>query len=200
MRTLVFALAVPLALAQPARAPHVHAMPHSSCQGEPDHVYGKQAGVYFACVKGAEVCSQERVKIPAALITDFERNAGEHASRTKAYRERLVREGRIVERDSAPYATVIPADSQARVEVVRAGAVTNVVAAANTAPPPAPVAESLVRGIAAGTDREDVTRKLGEPYMRISGVVESLTYRLTPSGSARLEFTGGKLVRTQFVP
>jgi hypothetical protein len=200
MKLLICAMvAIAAARAQTPRAPHVHAMPHGSCQGEPDHVYGKQNGVYYACVKGKEMCSRERAKIPAPLIAEFDKNALEHEARTQAYREKLVREGRIVERDPAAFAPVVPPEAQARVEVVRAGAVTNVVAAANAAPPPPPVAESRVREIALGTDREDVTAKLGEPYMRISGVVEVLTYRLSPAGSARLEFSAGKLSRTQIV-
>jgi hypothetical protein len=71
---------------------------------------------------------------------------------------------------------------------------------ASLLPPPAPpVAEEQVKDIALGTSLDEVVRKLGEPYMRVTGDYERLTYRIAAGNAAKLEFEAGKLTRLEIV-
>src|SRR5213593_3145522 len=80
------------------KAPHIHTMPHS-CTNEPDRVYGRLNGVYYACIKGKEVCSDEKGAIPGNLIANFDAAMREHNAKMKEYRGELVRQGRAVSED-----------------------------------------------------------------------------------------------------
>ena len=62
-------------------------------------------------------------------------------------------------------------------------------------PSSAVVTEAQVNSIALGSARTDVVQQLGEPYMKISGDTERLTYRLTSGNIARLDFDNGKLTQ-----
>ena len=50
---------------------HIHTA-RSNCTGAPEAIFGKVKGIYYACVKGQEVCSHDIGAISAALIADFE--------------------------------------------------------------------------------------------------------------------------------
>jgi len=58
---------------------------------------------------------------------------------------------------------------------------------------PVPLADEKLEGIAVGASLKNVLEKLGNPYSRIAGQSESLTYRLVSGGIARLFFDGGVL-------
>ena len=64
----------------------------------------------------------------------------------------------------------------------------------------APLADEKLIGIVAGVAVADVLRQLGNPYSRIAGESERLTYRLASGLTARLEFEGGVLARVEVVP
>jgi hypothetical protein len=61
----------------------------------------------------------------------------------------------------------------------------------------APLADEKLEGVAMGAKLTDVIAKLGNPYSRISGSSERLTYHLESGGIARLFFEGGILMRIE---
>lgn len=163
---------------------HTHTMTEN-CKGQPDRVYGKSDGVYYACVKGKAVCSQEKVAIPANLIAAFDTGI-------------VVLEHKTATRPEARLPDVKPAG----MEMLRGTTLSSVeppLIAARIPPRPA-IAEELVRGIPIGTAQDDVIQKLGEPYMKISGSVEYFAYLLTSKNTAKLEFTNGKLTQLRIAP
>ena len=171
-----------------AKTPHVHVIT-GNCKSGADRVYGKADGVYYACVKGKEVCSNEKGAIPAKLISTYDANRAKARTRTAT---------KAAPKQDPPAAATPPA----KVEMARAGVISTVDTLPSAAPakPWNPIAEERVKAIAMGTDRDDVIQKLGEPYMRISGSVERFTYLLTSKNTAQLVFANGKLTQTRFVP
>jgi hypothetical protein len=163
---------------------HIHTIPYS-CKGKPDQVYGRQGTVYYACVNGKDICSEEKnVSIHYKLIEQFEAKMREHDIRIAAGREQLAK----------AFANAKPAPARRTVEVAPA-------TAADLSSPPAPpgIADELVKGIAVGTTRAELIEKFGEPHMKITGDVEYYTYMLASGNSAQLELDGGKLTRVEFV-
>ena len=62
------------------------------------------------------------------------------------------------------------------------------------------LADEKLNGIATGATLSDVLQKLGNPYLRISGSADKLTYRLESGGAAELYFEGGVLARKEILP
>jgi hypothetical protein len=64
---------VNLGLSKPV---HIHYSTRN-CRNEPDKVYSKTNGIYFACVNRQEVCNRSPHSIPKHLIETFEREIRE---------------------------------------------------------------------------------------------------------------------------
>src|SRR5205807_2597532 len=77
---------------------HIHAM-FKNCKGQPDAVYGRADGVYYACMHGKEVCSKESGAIPKPMMTAYDAVMRESEAKQKEYRAKLVREGRALSED-----------------------------------------------------------------------------------------------------
>ena len=60
---------------------------------------------------------------------------------------------------------------------------------------PAPLADAKLEGIEKGAALPDVLARLGNPYLRITGETDNLTYRLESGRTAKLEFTRGALTK-----
>ncbi len=76
----------------PPKVPHIHGM-QLECNGAPDRVYGKSGSVYYACLQGREVCSEEKGKISRSMIEEYE--AGKVAAkRTREQVEAAVERAR----------------------------------------------------------------------------------------------------------
>ncbi len=160
----------------PPKVPHIHGM-LLECKGAPDRVYGKSGRVYYACVQGKEVCSEEKGKISRSMIEEYE--AGKVASNRTREEVKAAIEG-----------------AQTRSSVVT---LDNPNAVSDAAPPP-PVADDRVKELPVGTPRAEVLEMLGEPYLKISGEVEYYTYRLKSGATAELEFSDGKLKKIRTEP
>jgi hypothetical protein len=175
---------------------HIHAMP-LNCKGSPDRVYGKSAGVYYACIKAREVCSLEKGAIPTNLIAAFDAEAGS----VSAARKDSPRKG-AAKKTAARQPAPLPEVKQPGVEMLRGTTVSTVDAPSSQAPAPprTPIAEERVRAIPIGATPDEVMQKLGEPYMKISGSVEYFTYLLTSKNTAKLEFLNGKLTQLRILP
>jgi hypothetical protein len=161
---------------------HFHQVLHN-CKGEPDAVYRKSEKIYYACIKGKDVCSEEPGSIPYYLINNFD--AANNAAR-KSYR--------------GPVATQVPAVKQAQA-VSPWPSPAAVPAPTIPAPaPPARIAEGRLLEVPIGSTRDEVIQKLGNPYMKITGQVESFTYLLTSGSSAKLDLENGKLIQLRVIP
>ncbi len=173
------------------KVPHIHTV-LLECKGAADGIYARQDRVYFACLRGKEVCSEEKGKITKSMIEAWDASraaAKKRGEEVKAAVERALesnrQSGRAETRGSGgARSTVITLDTPA--------------AGSDAAPPP-PVEDERVKELAIGTPRAEVVQKLGEPYLKISGQVEYYSYRLKSGGTAELEFADGKLkkVRTE---
>lgn len=163
------------------QVPHIHIYPRQ-CQSAPDGVYARSSDTYYACVKGKNVCSQEKGTIPRGMIEAYDARISAHNERMRDYRAAVKqRLGRTAPRTIETSALAAPS---------RAG---------NSSARP-PVADEQVSGIATGTPVDEVVALLGAPHSRITGDFERLGYRLASGGSARLEFESGRLTRLQIVP
>jgi hypothetical protein len=67
------------------------------------------------------------------------------------------------------------------------------------AKPAVKVADDLAAGIAVGANRSEVLQKLGEPYSKISGDDERLTYQLQSGGSLRIELEDGRVTKVESI-
>jgi len=167
---------------------HIHTA-FANCKGQPNRVYARQNGVYYACINGKEVCSDEKpMPIPSRLIDQFQAEMEAAKARMAEGREtaRRVREETEAARRAGSAAPGTPS-------------VTVVTTAAPAPDPPAPppVADEFVQGLRPGTPLAAVVEKLGEPHMKISGETPCYTYRLVSGDTAELEFDDGKLQRVR---
>jgi hypothetical protein len=205
------------------KVPHIHTMPRD-CAGQPDAVYGRQDGVYYACKNNKVVCSKEEGAIPRDWVAAYDALRREHDERMKEFRAANVREGRAISEDPWVNHRAAIAEHQARVAEAReghaagrrpnfGGAGANASGAAArpamigaleaVAPPsrlePSTVSEEQLKEIATGMARTEVLRRLGEPYMKITGDVVYYTYQMTSGSVAKLEFENEKLTRLRTV-
>jgi hypothetical protein len=176
----------------PATA-HIH--PLAQCKGSPDGIYMKSGNTYFACIGEKDVCSKEKGKIPAAMITEFDQESAAFQARMAAFKtssasrptpsERLAemraRREAFGGRSANPAATQVPVEAPAAYE--------------DATPPTPKLTSGQVAEIAVGMPEPEVRKRLGEPYSRISGEYPSVTYLLENGGSARIEFEDGKAAR-----
>ena len=135
------------------------------CAGAPDGIFGKNKGIYYGCLQGKEVRSSTTGAMPANWIADYD-------AKIRAFDAQM-----------APYKTKRASRSVTQPTKKSAKRQS------------APLAEELVNSIPLGSTRTDVVGQLGEPYMKISGDTERLTYRLTSGNLARLDFDNGKLAQ-----
>ena len=217
---------------------HIHFLMHGSCKGQPDHVYGKSDGVYYACISEQDVCTVAKahngVGVPKALITQYEQvkilqeAEREEFERKQAERQaELVRQGRSTgdpaldaaqsrHRLEAIANEVKTARAQGRqpnlAQFTKTPGATATPAPAQPSPAPTVLAPAVKRatttllpdekltGIATGATLSDVLQKLGNPYLRISGSTDHLTYRMESGGAAELYFERGVLARMDISP
>jgi hypothetical protein len=184
------------------KPPHIHTVLHN-CKGKPNHVYARQKDVYYACINGKEVCSEEKATpIPSRLIGDYQACRRAQEERME---EGRARSRRVQEEIKAASAKGGQSAAGRREPVAGRGApatasVTVVsTAPAASSPVPPPIADEQVRAIPAGIARAAVVQKLGEPYMKITGETECYTYRLQSGNTAGFEFEAGKLRQLQVV-
>jgi hypothetical protein len=165
---------------------HFHPILLGGCKGKPDHVYGSSGSVYYACISEQDVCTTPNahrgVGVPRALITQYQQVKAMLQAKREAGRARIERAGQ--ERK---------ARSGAAVRSVRGGSAPAVEAATVNRATTVPLADSKLEGIAVGAALSDVIEALGNPYSRITGESERLTYRLESGGVARLVFEGAVL-------
>ncbi|MGH9720766.1 MAG: hypothetical protein ACRD8O_11185 [Bryobacteraceae bacterium] len=199
---------------------HVH-FGGGKCKGQPDRVYAKSFNTYYACIGGADVCSDEKGKIPRPLMEAFDAEMRAFDARMAQFKEEVERNKQARSQDpklqalQARHEALLAEARQARAEGRRPnlhtlGGLASASAAPSGAvpmiestpapPPPSPIADERLKEIAAGTTRDEVVEKLGQPFMKMSGGVEFLTYKLESGKSARLEFENGKLARVQISP
>lgn len=183
------------------KPPHFHFVP-ADCKGKPNRVFARQNGVYYACINGKEVCSEEKpMPIPFGLIDQFK-------AEMEAAKARMAEGREMARRAQEETKAAAASNSRAAEAARRAGSGapgSTSVTVVNTATPapdsaaPAPVADELVRGLTPGTALAAVVEKLGEPFMKISGETPCYTYRLASGDAAELEFEDGKLQRVRVV-
>jgi len=202
---------------------HIH-LASKDCKGQPDDVFSKTNGVYYACLDGKLVCSQEKdVTIPSGLIAEFDATLAEHRARMDAYKQRSVREGRSsgdpeVDRQNSltRHEAVVTEGRKARADGRRPNLVSSRNSSSKVAPSTIPdpyisvaaapeqparkVADELLKDVTIGTGRDDVIRKLGEPYSKITGDFERYTYLLVSGSAAKLDIEGGLVRQVRIVP
>ncbi|HEY1339851.1 MAG TPA: hypothetical protein VGF59_20200, partial [Bryobacteraceae bacterium] len=190
------------------KMPHIHTV-FADCKNAPNHVFSREGDTYYACLNGKEVCSKEKdVVIPSGLISDYQarqkaaeaqlaesRAMGERIR--KDIREAFAKNGMTMPEDRSPanartFRTVARADAR---PASRTGVISRPGAALVPTKTMRPVADELVRDIAVGASQADVQRKLGEPYMKMMGEIESDTWLLVSGNTADCEFAGGKLTQ-----
>ncbi|MBZ5633499.1 MAG: hypothetical protein LAO55_10270 [Acidobacteriia bacterium] len=144
------------------------------CAGAPDGIFGKNKGVYYGCLQGKEVRSDQNSAVPSAWIAEYDVKIREFDEKVRPTRAKPA-EPKQTPSTTAPIPRAAPAV-------------------------PSPViTEEQVNSVPLGSARADVVQTLGEPYMKISGDTERLTYRLTSGYLARLEFENGKLTQRRIV-
>lgn len=184
MKPIVSALSVP----------HFH-LTAGSCKDQPDKIYTKSGNTYYACVGGQHWCSQEKGKITSAMISEYEAHMAEFRAHMDEYKkgapERAARRDRI---QSDMLARRTQRSSSAAALAIEAP-----IEAAPAAAPPAVTAAQLAE-VTVGTSKADVLRILGQPFSKISGEYESLTYLLDNGGSAKFELEGQRVTRVQTNP
>jgi hypothetical protein len=67
------------------KAPHLHWSP-VECKDAPDGVYAKSGRTYYGCMKGKDVCSDEKNVIPRSMIAAFDARMRERDERRNAFR------------------------------------------------------------------------------------------------------------------
>lgn len=178
----------PRAIGKQLQPAHIHPF-GDECKGAANGIYMKSGNTYFACMNGKAVCSDEKGAIPQKYIQDFDRSRAESNARIEEFKGSR----RIAQ--TQPTRTQAPRAARTARSKHSVG-----VEQAPPAPPSEAVEEERVRALAAGATMDEVLAQFGEPYARLSGEYERITYRLTSGGSARLDFEKGKLAKTQFVP
>jgi len=177
--------------------PHFH-LTVGSCKDQPDRIYTKSGNTYYACIGGQHWCSQEKGKITPAMISDYEAGMAEFRARIAEFKAGAA--------DRASRHEQIRADMAARRGMSYSARSTTSVpieaplgASPSTAPPPAVTAAQIAE-ITVGASKADVLRILGEPFSRISGEYESLTYLLDNGGTAKFELESQRVTRVQTNP
>ncbi len=170
------------------KLPHIHWSP-VKCKSAPDGVYGKSGRTYYGCMKGKDVCSDEKGVIPKSMMAAFDATMAAHDARMTEFRAG-VRQTMTGAGQQRPSRTARTARSP------RAAAT---IPQADPAPPATPITEEQLNEVAAGTAKPEVLGKLGDPYMRISGDSERFTYLLTSGKLGKIDLENGKVTRTRIV-
>jgi hypothetical protein len=182
---------------------HIH-YSSRNCKNEPDKVYSKTNGIYFACVNRQEVCNRSPHSIPKHLIDTFEREIRE----LKEHVDRSLRESRqrneaARAKDEAEWGPRRAAAARMRESRMagRAGGRTVPVAPAlSPAAQVVKVPDERVQEIVTGTTREELIRKFGPPHSRISGDSERVTYLLSSGASLRVDIEADAVTNVRVIP